>query len=110
MARTIMLGCPNAAYEVVKRRAGHAWLAWIDGADYSGRYGDDVTAALRPLARDPDLLSRPLAAPLGGDVVVVDRRFRILRCLNLDEVLDLEAVGAEQPDPVAVAEVVFSAV
>src|SRR5206468_7682688 len=51
----------------------------------------------------PNLFARPLLRPLGARmvVVVVDRG---LRRVELVELLDLEAVRAQESDPVAVAE------
>src|SRR5581483_4314860 len=55
------------------------------------------------LPRLPDLLRRPAVRPLSRHPVVP--RLRPLgRRLELDEILDLEAVRAQQPDPLAVAE------
>src|SRR6266487_1085407 len=57
------------------------------------------------LAGFPDLLGRPLASPLDRDDVVIDVILRTLRCLQLPEPEDLEAVLAQKADPVAVLDV-----
>src|SRR4051794_21624751 len=59
----------------------------------------------RPLASfpgDPDLFGRPLPSPLGRDVG--EARRRALGGIELEEILDVEGVSAEQPDPVASAQ------
>src|SRR6185503_9132968 len=57
------------------------------------------------LTRPPDFLGRPLPRPLGTGERPVAVWRRAFRRLELDQVLDLEAIRAQQPDPVAVAEV-----
>src|SRR3954468_11323241 len=56
-------------------------------------------------ARHPELLCRPIPAPLDRDVVVVTGSRRLRVRLELDQILDLEAIRAQQPDPVAVCQV-----
>src|SRR3954463_8454793 len=70
--------------------------------DASSRGGDGGASAT--LARAPDLLGRPLARPLGRDVLVVGVRLRLRRRKELDETIDLEIVRTEQIDPFAVTE------
>src|SRR5215210_5724458 len=77
----------------------------LEASRSGGAGGASATSACYP-----DLLCRPLVAPLGRDEVVVLRCIRARRCLHLDQVLDLEAVLPQQTDPVAVSEVVFGAV
>src|SRR2546428_5639444 len=55
----------------------------------------------------PDLLRRPLARPLQGDERIARRpRFR---CLDFDQVLNLEPAAPEQAEPVAVGQVELDA-
>src|SRR5919198_5688609 len=49
-------------------------------------------------ACNPELLRRPPTRPLCGDVVVVLVRLRLVRGVQLDHPLDLEAVVAQQVD------------
>src|SRR4029077_13538738 len=60
-------------------------------------------------ARSPYLFRRPLSAPFGGHVPVVLVGRGIRRSLDLDQVEDLEAVRTQEPDPLAVWEVVLDA-
>ena len=60
-------------------------------------------------AGDPDLLAGPLLRPVGGDVRVVLVRLGVGGRLDLDQPLDLEAVRAQQVDPLAVREVELDA-
>src|SRR5437867_9100906 len=55
----------------------------------------------------PDLLRRPLARPLQGDVRIT-RRARF-RCLDFDQVFNLEPTTPEQAEPVAVRQVELNA-
>src|SRR5436190_5923617 len=55
----------------------------------------------------PDVFDRPAPRPFGVDVVVVLRHRRVRRRFHLEQPLDLEAVRAQQLDPVAVREVVL---
>ena len=70
-----------------------------DGAN--GSSGRSLMAAMLAtgpnLPRLPDLLARPTARPLEGDVGKASGRS--IRRLDLDEVGHLEAVCAQQPDP-----------
>src|SRR5436309_14058855 len=63
----------------------------------------------RRLACYPDVLRRPLACPLFRRKSRVTVRLGILRGLDLDEIQHLEAVRAQQPDPVAVTKVELDA-
>src|SRR3954447_18507870 len=60
-------------------------------------------------AGSPYLLGGPLPRPVGGHVGVVLVGFGVGGRLDLDQVEDLEAVRTQQPDPVAVREVVLDA-
>ena len=60
-------------------------------------------------ASSPYLLRGPLPRPVGGHVGVVLVRLGAGGSLDLDQVEDLEAVRAQQADPVAVREVVLDA-
>src|SRR6266545_7356280 len=53
----------------------------------------------------PDLLGRPLARPLGRNESVVRMGLRRRRCLQLDQVENVQAVRAQEPDPIPVREV-----
>src|SRR4051795_7324116 len=76
------------------------------GAARSRRAGAAGRAARsRDLAGAPDLLGGPLSRPLRTGQRVVAVRRRALRRLDLDQVLDLQPVLAQEADPVAVAEV-----
>src|SRR5262245_50369003 len=69
--------------------------------------GRSAPARSAPLARLPDLLARPLPRPLRSDEGVA--RDGALGRVDLDEVLDLEAVPAQEADPVAGAHVELDA-
>src|SRR5918999_3836456 len=62
-------------------------------------------AASATLPRLPVLLARPPARPVRRDEVVVLVRRSVGGSLDLDQVEDLEAIRAEEADPVAVPEV-----
>src|SRR3954470_19599470 len=55
------------------------------------------------LASAPDLLARPLPSPVDGDERIVG--FRAFSRPEFDQVVDVESVGTQEPDPVAVREV-----
>ena len=59
----------------------------VDASSRGGEGGRVSHACARP-----DLLDRPFACPLGGDVLVVAVRLRRRRRIQLDEALDLESV------------------
>src|SRR5712691_10710306 len=67
------------------------------------RSGGDGGASAT-LARDPDLVSGPLARPFDRHVLVVGMYFGIRLRVQLDESLDLEPVRVQKVDPVAVTE------
>src|SRR6266571_747219 len=67
------------------------------------RSGGDGGASAT-LARDPDLVSGPLARPFDRHVLVVGMHFGIRLRVQLDESLDLEPVRVQKVDPVAVTE------
>src|SRR2546423_9820 len=58
-----------------------------------------------PLPRLPDLLRGPAPRPLRRRQRRKAVRLRVLRSLDLDQIENLEAAVAQEPDPIAVAEV-----
>src|SRR4051812_29662496 len=70
----------------------------------ASRGGGAGGASAIALARSPHFFGRPLPRPLGGDVVVVLVRLRVVRRVQLDQALDREVVRAQQVEQLAVRE------
>lgn len=61
----------------------------------------------REFAGNPEILTRPFARPLDGDVVVVRVRLPTLRRLQLVQCLEVESVRTQEADPLPVRRVVL---
>src|SRR5688572_18800858 len=85
---------PTANSNQFGGKCGDRKTMFIGGAECGGSSA---------FARLPDLLDGPLLRPFGGDKAPVGRRLGSRP--HFGQVLDLEAVGTQQPDPVAIAQV-----
>src|SRR2546428_10294944 len=79
-------------------------LRW---GDLEARSSGGAGRASARLARDPDLFGRPLPRPLRRRDLVVAVLLGACGRVHLDQVLDVEAVRAQKPEPVAVRKVVL---
>src|SRR5919204_2017209 len=77
----------------IARRCGER-----EASSSGGAGGASAMPARRRLRRDPELFRRPPARPLGRDPLVVLVRLRALGCVELDQPVELEAVGAQEVD------------
>src|ERR671935_182511 len=73
------------------------------GAAVSTRARARTRSGSRALARHPDLLGWPAPRPLDGDVGITGGRARWWP--QLDEILHLEVMSTQEPNPIPVAEV-----
>ena len=112
----LALGVPANELRRGRRRAGRAPRSRRGDVEGDAQLLEDGPALRRGrgeneprhgLRHDPDLLGRPPTRPLRGDERIAGRR--ILGRPHLDQVLDLEAVGPEKADPVAVTEMELDA-
>src|SRR4029079_6328566 len=95
---------PSPRTAARRRRRGSAAAPGSPAAAVSSRLdGAGAQAGSSYLYRGP------LACPGGGHVGVVVVGLGVGRCLDLDQVEDLEAVRAQQPGPLAVRKVVLDA-
>src|SRR6266550_3191827 len=69
-----------------------------------------ASASGSSLPRHPEILGRPLPPPVAGNEVLVGSVAHLLGRVQLVQRLDLEAVRAQNLDPLAVCRVVFDAV
>src|SRR5919202_6763216 len=73
------------------------------GAPVSTRARARMRSGSRALARHPDLLGRPAPRPLDGNIGITGGRARWWP--QFDEILHLEVMPTQEPNPVPVAEV-----
>src|SRR5919199_5891504 len=73
------------------------------GAPVSTKARPKMRSGSRALARHPDLLGRPALPPLDGDVGITGGRAHWWP--QLHEILHLEVMPTQEPNPIPVAEV-----
>src|SRR5262249_35091509 len=87
-----------------RRRTESAAARGSSAAGVSSTPGRSAAQAARSraLARDPDLLARPLPRPLDGHAVVVALLLRPVRRVEVDQILHADVVRARKADATAV--------